>query len=586
MNVLFGEWLPDLADHRNPGVTEAKNVIPSLDGYRALNGLQINSTTLDSVAVGGISVKAGDGAIYNYAGSQYTLWELVSTVWTRRSSSGAVYYEAAPSDLKLVGTTGFVVITPLAYEATSGALKLSGVSATFTISSSYFATPGTMKLAGVTATVQGLETVAYEATPGTMKLSGVTGDVDITVVAFILDPEEGDAWEFAQWGQKVIAVGGLSTSPQIITLGDTAFGALAGTPPKAKHIGVVRNFVVMGNLDESGTVYPYRLRWSGINDETNWVTSKLKMSDYQDLFSAHRNSQIQAVRGGSYGIIVAEHSTWVMEYIGPPEVFAFSETLPYIGTPAPQSVIRVGDDVYMLSQNGFIMVRAGRAVQEIGNNRVNQWFFDQVSEPDIFRTVGAWDRRKRCLIWVFPGKANDAGKPNHGIIYSVESQRWAYFVQDTEWIFSGMGRSLTLEDLDSLYSSIDAMTVSLDSNSWTDNNLNVTAFDHTHASGQFDGAAMNAVLETTEAQLTPYQRSLVSRIRLQIDNPGAATVRAGTRASQSDDLVWGDAIGQEANGSYTMRSESRYHRFRADITGGFDRAQGVAIEEHRATGGR
>ena len=105
MKLIFGEWLPDLAPQNNPGATEAKNVIPSIDGYRPFGSLQISSTALDSESLGGISVKASDGAIYNYTGSRYALWELVGTTWTRRSTGGVIHYEATPGTLKLTGST-------------------------------------------------------------------------------------------------------------------------------------------------------------------------------------------------------------------------------------------------------------------------------------------------------------------------------------------------------------------------------------------------------------------------------------------------------------------------------------------------
>ena len=34
MQVPFGEWLPDLPDHMNPGSTQAKNVYPAVNSYR------------------------------------------------------------------------------------------------------------------------------------------------------------------------------------------------------------------------------------------------------------------------------------------------------------------------------------------------------------------------------------------------------------------------------------------------------------------------------------------------------------------------------------------------------------------------
>jgi hypothetical protein len=41
IKIPFGEWLPDLPDYQNPGVTVAKNVIPA--GYK-------NKATIDPFA--------------------------------------------------------------------------------------------------------------------------------------------------------------------------------------------------------------------------------------------------------------------------------------------------------------------------------------------------------------------------------------------------------------------------------------------------------------------------------------------------------------------------------------------------------
>lgn len=397
-----------------------------------------------------------------------------------------------------------------------------------------------------------------------------------------LDPNNGERWEFAKFGEKVIAVCGHNNVPRIINFGDANFADLTGSPPNAKHIAIVRNFVVMGNNSESGTVYPTRVRWSGINDETNWTTSKVKQSDYQDLLGNH--GDLQAIRGGEYGVIFMEHSTWAMEYIGPPQVFRFDETLPGIGTPAPHSVVQRGDTCFMLSQNGFVAIQSGRSLVELGANKVNKWFYDNVDNGFIERVVGVWDRRKRIVMWIFPSNSTD-GLPNHGLIFDLESGRWSHFEDEIEWVFQGLGESFTLEDLDTISTSLDALPASLDSGQWISNDLELIAFDDTNASGGFNGTAMTATLDTAEGKLSP-GRTLVSRVRLDVDQPSSATVASGTRASQSDIASFGSAISPATDGSYPMRSESRYHRFRASITGGFERAKGVKIEELTETGNR
>lgn len=561
MRLPFGEWLPDLAPQDNPGTVEAKNVIPTIDGYRELPALGAVSSALDSVCIGGFSVLSNTGGIFNFAGSQNSLYELSGNTWSLRLTSGSVAFEVTPSTLSLAGQAADVT--------------LEGVG--------YLATPGVLKLTGATADVAGIPNVAFEASPGALQLSGAVANVVMTVTGFTLSPNDGDFWEFVKWGEKVIAVGGHKVTPQIISFGDTLFAALSGSPPNARHVAAIRNFVVFGNVRDGDIVYSQRVQWSGINDETVWTTNKAKQSDYQDLRGNH--GEIQAIRGGEYGIIAMEHGIWTMEYIGPPQVFAFRETLPAVGTPAPNSVVQRGDTCFMLAQNGFVAIEGGARVAEIGSNKINKWFYDNVDGSYIQRTVGAWDRRRRVIMWIFPIEGNLNGRPNHGLIFDLETGKWSHFEDELEWVYTSLGQSLTLEDLDGISSSLDELPASLDSRQWTSNDLELTGFDDNHQSGAFDGTAMSAVIDTAEKQMSA-ERTMVSRLRLETDTPSVATIQSGTRASQSDAVDWSGAFSQAGDGSYPMRRESRYHRFRATITGGFTRAQGVTVEEMRQTGRR
>ena len=44
MQLPFGEWLPDLPDHVNPGATQAKNVFPAVNSYRPFKGISVTSS--------------------------------------------------------------------------------------------------------------------------------------------------------------------------------------------------------------------------------------------------------------------------------------------------------------------------------------------------------------------------------------------------------------------------------------------------------------------------------------------------------------------------------------------------------------
>src|SRR5262245_1976627 len=82
-----------------------------------------------------------------------------------------------------------------------------------------------------------------------------------------------DIWELVAWKNKVLAVNGFTDNPQSITFGGANFADLT-TDLQAKHIAVVRDFVVMGNTEDAvdGTV-PSRVRWSALDRKSTRLNS-------------------------------------------------------------------------------------------------------------------------------------------------------------------------------------------------------------------------------------------------------------------------------------------------------------------------
>lgn len=193
--------------------------------------------------------------------------------------------------------------------------------------------------------------------------------------------------------------------------------------------------------------------------------------------------------------------------------------------------------------------------------------------------VGAVDRINRRILWVFPGLSNDSGKPNMGLVFDMDSARWSRFEKDIEWIWGGIGEGVSLEDLDNISTSLDALSVSLDSRRWMGGALELSAFDHANRSGAFDGDIMSATIETMERQILPARRAYVHRVHPEIDAGSTIALRAGTRNAMADVVSWGQDKSAERDGGYVMRSLGRYHRFRATITGGFERAQAISVSE-------
>src|SRR3990167_8306770 len=118
----------------------------------------------------------------------------------------------------------------------------------------------------------------YIYTGDSTKLYVVSGNAFTDVSGATYTPASDDRWEFAQWGNQIIATN-FADVVQQITIGGANFAALGGSPPNARHVAPVDNFLVLGNLND-GTDRPQGIAWCDRGDITNWSTG---LSDVQDL---------------------------------------------------------------------------------------------------------------------------------------------------------------------------------------------------------------------------------------------------------------------------------------------------------------
>ncbi len=380
-------------------------------------------------------------------------------------------------------------------------------------------------------------------------------------------------WEFAQWGNTVIAVNGVD-SPQAATIDGTDFATLSGSPPIAKHIGIVRDFVVLGNLAGDD---PTKLHWSAINDSTVW-TAGTNQSDTQNLQSG---GKIQRVVGGEYGVIFCETSIYRMTYAGYPLVFQFDEVEPGRGTPAPNSVVRFGDAIFYLGRDGFYMFN-GQVSTPIGANRVDKTFYSDLDTNYYERITGTIDPINTLVFWSYPGEGSTSGTPNKIIAYNWTTNRWAGPIETThEILVQSFTMGTTLDALTTTlgYTNIDLLPYSLDSRIWQGGEVVLSVFNSDHKLSHFTGDAFDATFETGELSLNSGGRAMVTGLRPLFDGTGTATAQIGSRNTVNGTTTWS---AESAMNSQTelcpFRVNARYHRARIKITGGFSHAYGYDPE--------
>jgi hypothetical protein len=489
--IKFGEYLPDLPAHENPGATVANNVVPHGDSYKQFSGLSVFSGALSARCQGAVSGRDNGGNVYLFAGDVSKLYKIDTTTW---------------------------------------------------------------------------------------------GDVSV-VGGYTCAPDSN--WNFAQWGEQILATQ-IADPIQTFTIGtSSAFADLAASAPKARYIGVVRDFVVVGNTDDvSDGAVPFRVRWSAIGDPTDWTVSATTQADFQDLNSA--NGWVNGIVGGEYGIIFQERAITRMTYVGSPSVFQFDEIESGYGTNAPGSICKIGTMTAYLGEDGFY-VFDGTSSTPISHNMVSKSFYNDLDQSYMHRIYAVVDPINQVIFWAYPGASNVSGNPNKVIMFNYaqsSKKRWSTAEITLEIIARlALPTSYTLDSLDTVSSSLDALEFSLDSRAWIDNSISLTAFNTDHKLCLFTGTALDATIETGEVEIIEGKRTRLSRIRPMIDGGSTVTMQIGARNALTESVTWGTETAVNTTGDVETRSNARYHRARVKVSGGFSHAQGVAIVEF-AEGGK
>lgn len=384
-------------------------------------------------------------------------------------------------------------------------------------------------------------------------------------------------WEFEHWGSTVIATNGFNPV-QEITLGGTNFADIAGTPPVAYHIAVVKDFVWLGNILNN----PQRVQWSAINDSHSWTVDAATQADYQDL--PGDGGHVQRIIGGNTASVFQERSIWKAQYVGSPGIFDFGNgpVSKNIGLLAPQSAVRFGESIFFLSEGGFYRMDQ-TALSPIGQGRIDRTFLADLESQYVYRVQAVIHPIEKLYIVAIPGSGNSGGTPNKLYIYNFDADRWSVVKEDVEMLWRYISTGYTLEGLDP-FGTMDTLPATLDSSLWAGGQVSLAAFNTDHKTTVFNGTAKDAIVTTSEFAPLQGRRAKIVRTRPLVD-ANSASVTPITRNRLADARVVGTQIAQNASGDVPIRANAQYFSFRVGTTGSFTRIRGVEVLEF-ADGGK
>lgn len=392
-------------------------------------------------------------------------------------------------------------------------------------------------------------------------------------------------WSFAQFGDLVIAVNGVDVPQKFQLDVDTDFAALGGSPPTAKWVGVIRDFVVLLSHNTANST----LTWSALGDAADWTASATTLSDAQVM---QEGGAILGFVGGEYGIVFQERAISRMSFEGPPTAFRFDKISNNMGCRLEGSISAYENLCFFTSNDGQKMIRGGAEIIDIASEKCDRWFEDNFDGTYFYRVFSAIDPVKKLYVLSFANGSASSGTPNTWLLYHWPTGKWATASPGNhEIIYVGATQSTyTIDGLDALSGTIDGLPFPVDSRFYAGiGQLILAGFDSSHRQGFYTGAFLAATLETGDVELNEGYKTLLRSLRPMIEGSSVTiTVTVKRRNLLHETHTSETAVSVNSSGVCPVRSKARYHR--ATVTtaanDNWTHADGIRAEKYTKMGQR
>ena len=365
---------------------------------------------------------------------------------------------------------------------------------------------------------------------------------------------DGNYWNFAQFGGRLVAVNG-SDATQYFNVdgGGTNFVALTNAPI-AKYVATVGDFLMFGNLSSNINA----IAWSGIND-SEYYTYGFKGSDTQTFPDGGFVQGIAPVPGGA--LIFQRDKVRALTRVQGNLIFTSQVLHDATGCFAPQSIVATGAEVFWYDQSGF---RRGEGAQPIGSERVNRYVTQIADAGRVKRIRGCVDPVRSIVWWIVDTSTTASVR----LGYDWELNKWTQSDDACDIIFPAITPGYTIDSIDSLFGSMDAITIPFDATFWQGTGvLALAGFTVAGGFGYFQGFNLPATLETHDIELNPGNHAFLQSARVVTDcDSDSINMQVGTRQWTGETVVWsGNVTPSSSTGRAFMRKRGKYHRIRVNI---------------------
>lgn len=373
---------------------------------------------------------------------------------------------------------------------------------------------------------------------------------------YALEPE--DYWSFTQFGSLLIAVAP-TDAPQKIDV-DTAatnFSALGGSPPNARHVTVIGDFVVLAGLTSNDR----SVQWSSINDAEEW-TAGTNLGDIQEFPDG---GAVTGAKGGEFGWILQDTALRRMTFHQSSDIaFTFERIENEHGSPGGYSAVTAGGRLFWVDDDGFY-AHDGQTLTPIGAHRVDEWFRANSDVDRFYQIIGFHDPLGPRVMWAFYS-ASSSTYFDRLIIYDWSLNKWTYSNQAAQFWAVVALPAWTLEGLD-VFGTLEDVPYSLDSRVWAGGRPALAGISSDGYFGFMESTPQTAHIRTGSLQLGRGRSTVQSMEPIGVINGATVTGRVGKREKTSDAISYTSSISASSRtGVLRTKASGRIHNLETTIT--------------------
>ncbi|MHB1798548.1 MAG: hypothetical protein ACYCUI_09630 [Vulcanimicrobiaceae bacterium] len=359
----------------------------------------------------------------------------------------------------------------------------------------------------------------------------------------------GAQWSFTQYGNCVYASNGTDAIQTMdLSAGTPSFTALApSTAPKAYVLGVIRDFVMAGNITAGDQTGAFVVQWSGLAAPATWdipntQQSRADQSGAQTLYAQYGQIQFIA-QGEEQGLIFQDRGITRVQYQGGDVVFGFYTYERKRGLLTRRAAAQLGNTVFYLSADGFYSTD-GSQVNPIGYGKINRWFFSDCSDTTQVRA--AVDTVSECVVWHYPNHSGGWSQ----LAFNWYESRWTHGNYAAAFIYQGMNGTAYQAQL----------------------------FDSSNKVNTLSGSPTDCEVTTNYFRFDPAHRALCISMRILSDDANTATGAVSAKVSDQDADSWsGYGAPETISRQISVRADGYMHAVNVKMTNTFTYAQGVGL---------